>query len=55
MCSSCGALQDMPLKERAYGCSKCDLVMDRDLNAAKNIKKAGLSFLQTGSAKACGG
>ncbi len=51
MCSSCTALQDMPLKQRTYKCSQCNLVMDRDLNAAKNIKKAGLSFLE----KACGG
>ena len=46
MCSSCGALQDMPLKERTYKCAQCGSVMDRDLNAALNIRKAGISFLQ---------
>jgi len=50
-CSSCHALQDMPLNIRTYSCTSCGLNLDRDLNASKNIRAAGLSVLQ----KACGG
>ncbi|TQN28468.1 putative transposase [Haloactinospora alba] len=40
LCSSCGAVQDMPLSERVYRCP-CGLVLDRDRNAALNILAAG--------------
>lgn len=36
LCSCCGARQKMPLFKRTYKCS-CGMVMDRDVNAAKNI------------------
>ena len=49
LCSSCGKKQDMPLNKRVYQCSSCGLVLDRDVNASKNIRMAGLSIL-----KACG-
>lgn len=38
LCSSCGSRQPMPLKVRHYDCSHCGLSIDRDLNAAINIK-----------------
>ena len=38
-CSKCGCIQEMPLKERVYQCPVCGLVIDRDLNAAKNLAK----------------
>ena len=41
MCSGCGELREMPLKKRIYECSRCDLVLDRDLNAARNLKQYG--------------
>lgn len=41
-CSSCGAMKPMKLSERVYECS-CGLSLDRDLNAAINIKTAGLA------------
>jgi putative transposase len=41
-CSKCGHRQKMPLSERTYHCPCCLLVMDRDLNAAKNILALGL-------------
>ena len=41
MCSGCGELREMPLKKRIYECSRCDLVLDRDLNAALNLKQYG--------------
>ncbi len=36
LCSCCGARQKMPLFKRTYKCD-CGMVMDRDVNAAKNI------------------
>jgi putative transposase len=41
LCSQCGAVHKMPLSVRTYECPNCKLVMDRDLNASKNIMKAG--------------
>jgi putative transposase len=38
-CSGCGAVKNkLPLSERVYNCSACGLIIDRDLNAAINIK-----------------
>ncbi len=36
-CSNCKSIQDMQLQERTYECPTCGLVIDRDLNAARNI------------------
>lgn len=41
MCSSCGSIKQIKLSERIYRCD-CGLVLDRDLNAAINIKSAVL-------------
>lgn len=41
LCSGCGAKEKMPLHKRTYLCSRCGLDMDRDLNAAININRAG--------------
>ena len=41
-CSGCGRVKaKLSLSERTYRCDGCGLVMDRDLNAAINIKVAG--------------
>ena len=40
-CSNCGYVQDMPLSKRTYDCPSCGISLDRDLNAALNIKKLG--------------
>ena len=41
-CSGCGRVKaKLSLSERTYRCESCGLVMDRDLNAAINIKVAG--------------
>ena len=41
-CSKCGRVKaELSLSERTYRCDGCGLVMDRDLNAAVNIKVAG--------------
>lgn len=37
LCSSCGAKQPMPLSQRQYDCSSCNLSIDRDLNASINL------------------
>ena len=39
-CSSCGTVKkdSLPLSVRVYSCSRCGLKLDRDLNAALNLK-----------------
>lgn len=44
-CSRCGHRQKMPLSERVYHCPCCLLSIDRDLNAALNIRAVGLHSL----------
>ena len=38
ICSSCGHRQRMPLEERTYLCPECGMSLDRDVNAAINIR-----------------
>ncbi len=39
-CSGCGNInKELKLSDRTYECSKCGLIIDRDLNASINIKK----------------
>jgi len=45
MCSGCGAIKKKELSERWHSCS-CGCELDRDHNAAVNIKRAGLNLLQ---------
>lgn len=45
LCSACGAKQAMPLNVREYACDACGIVLDRDLNASRNIKKLGRNGL----------
>lgn len=40
-CSNCGSIKEMPLSERNYNCD-CGLSIDRDLNAAINIRNLGI-------------
>ena len=44
VCSQCGCLPDVPktLAERIHFCPSCGLVIDRDVNAARNILRRGL-------------
>jgi len=44
-CSRCHHRQYMPLSERVYHCPCCLLSLDRDLNAALNIRAVGLHSL----------
>jgi putative transposase len=41
-CSRCGSIKDnLSLKDRIYKCNVCGFEVDRDLNAAINLKKLG--------------
>ena len=44
VCSRCGCLPDVPktLADRIHSCPHCGLVIDRDVNAARNILSLGL-------------
>jgi len=39
-CSGCGDIAKKSLKERVHRCTVCGLVLDRDTNAAVNLKAA---------------
>lgn len=57
-CSCCGNIKEsLMLSERIYKCENCGLELDRDLNAAINIKAIGIDKLnRTGTVRiyACG-
>jgi IS605 OrfB family transposase len=41
-CSGCGAVKaKLLLSERSYACASCGLVLDRDVNAARNLAEYG--------------
>lgn len=43
LCSNCGHKKnDLKLSERTYVCSNCNMMIDRDLNAAINLVKASV-------------
>jgi putative transposase len=44
-CSQCGHRHKMPLSERIFACPCCSAHLDRDLNAALNIRAVGLHSL----------
>jgi putative transposase len=52
LCSSCGHKKEISLDERTYECDSCGMIMDRDLNASKNLEQ----FYSASSARinACG-
>jgi len=53
LCSNCGNKKDdLTLKDRVYCCNICNMKMDRDLNAAINIKRFVPKVI--GEVKACG-
>ena len=40
ICSKCGALKkDLTLRDRVYECPQCGMTLDRDLNAAINLRQ----------------
>ena len=47
-CSNCGNVkQDLTLSDRTYHCHSCGFSIDRDLNAALNLRNKGLDILST--------
>lgn len=53
-CSGCGNVRkELTLDERTYICSECGLVIDRDLNAAINLREGYMSS-STGSSSGSG-
>lgn len=43
-CSECGYIkEEISLSERTFSCENCNYVEDRDINAAKNINRAGIA------------
>lgn len=58
LCYECGDKNDaLTLSDRQWTCLACGRVLDRDLNAARNIKREGLRLLAAGhadNANACG-
>lgn len=54
MCSRCHVVKaELPLSERTFQCDECGLVLDRDENAARNLKAVAASGTET--LNACGG
>lgn len=47
VCSNCGNRQKLTLNQRTYNCPKCGESIDRDYNAAINIKNEGIRLLQS--------
>ena len=46
-CSKCGKRKKkLKISQRIYRCKYCGLVIDRDLNAAINIKNEGIRILK---------
>jgi putative transposase len=55
LCSRCGHLHGkMSLSQRVFRCEACGLEMDRDLNAALNLKAYGLAHLMGPTASSAG-
>lgn len=45
-CSKCGNIKsDLKLSDRIYRCDECGLIIDRDLNAAINLKQYAFNYI----------
>ena len=44
-CSCCGNIRPMKLSDREYVCPECGMVIDRDWNAAINIREEAIRIL----------
>ncbi|MFG1991532.1 IS607 family element RNA-guided endonuclease TnpB [Actinoplanes sp. NPDC048988] len=54
-CSACGAVKTkLTLRERTYHCTLCGLVLDRDLNAARNLAALAVEVITAGSGPVAG-
>ena len=48
LCSKCGGKSYLSLKDRVYVCQNCKSVLDRDYNAALNLRNEGIRILKEG-------
>lgn len=49
-CSSCGAVKaKLLLSARAFECDRCGIIIDRDVNAARNLEREALRLADIGS------
>jgi putative transposase len=54
-CSACGVVKaTLRLSERTYRCDKCGLVLDRDLNAARNLAQLVDGVVAARPPRVCG-
>ena len=54
-CSACGCKKEvLKLSERIYRCEDCGLVIDRDLNAAMNIRQLAASYVDSQNGRGLG-
>lgn len=54
-CSDCGCYREaLPLSVRSWTCAECGAVHDRDVNAAKNLRRVALAAGSCPAGKACG-
>jgi hypothetical protein len=54
-CSGCGVVKTkLRLSERTYHCDQCGLVLDRDLNAARNLAALAAEVTGGTSSPSCG-
>ena len=51
ICSNCGHRQKLSLSERIYNCPECGLEIDRDVNAAMNIRNFAMRKLISNTVK----
>ncbi len=49
LCSGCGSLVSKTLADRVHNCPRCGLVLDRDVNAARNILRKGIGMVRAES------
>ena len=54
ICSCCGHQQKMPLETRIYECPECGMKLDRDVNAAVNIRNFSLRNILKNTAGTAG-
>lgn len=54
-CSGCGRVKEsLLLSERVYRCEACGFVLDRDLNAARNLAQLSKTTASSAGSEACG-
>jgi len=54
VCSGCGSTVPKTLAVKKHKCPRCGLIIDRDINAAKNILQLALNTVGTTGINACG-